>query len=138
MKNWSFFLSVFLALTLSFQAVLVAQPIQSHVIPLEEARERLIENSSRRLMQIQEIQRLLHHDRLPAEVGELFDLHRVDLALAGLDERSLEELASQSRELNDQIEASVSKGTWVTIAVIVGVVAVVLALSSGTEECGCC
>jgi len=106
----------------------MAQPAPNHVVPVEELQNQLISQSAQRLDNIQEVQRLLHHDLVQGQLGKLVDLEKVELALAVLDDKTLNELAIQSKEVNDQIEAGLSTAAWIVIivAVLVFVLAVAL------------
>jgi hypothetical protein len=138
MKYFRFVLIIFLALNLPFQTILVASPIQAHVVRLEEVRDRLDTHSAARMKRIQDVQLLLHHNLVQKEVEKLLDLDQVNCALAALDDGSLDQLVSQSRELDEQVEAGASRATGIAIAVAVAVGVVVVLLAARDDSEGCC
>jgi hypothetical protein len=128
MKYCKVCLTILILLNLSIQQALMARAAPNHVVPVEELHSRLATLSAQRMQNIQAVQKLLHHDLVQQEVGRLVDLEKVELALAVLDDKTLNELAIQSKEVNDQIEAGLSTAAWIVIivAVLVFVLAVAL------------
>ena len=120
-----------LAILILLNFCLIAQPLaqhpESHLVPLEEVRRDLVRHSSQRTENIQEILEVVRHEEVQKRVGQLGDLEKIEVALASLDEATLEELATQSRKINDQIHAGISTTAWVIIAIAV-VVVIVLAI----------
>ena len=123
MKYCKACLTILILLSLSFQQASMAQPVPNHVVPLEELQNQLVTQSAQRMQNIQEVQKLLRHDLVQQQVEKLVDLEKVELALATLDDETLQELAVQSREVNDQLQAGIST---VTIIVIVAAAATVI------------
>ncbi len=121
MKCWSVCLTILILLNLSLPPELMAQQVQSHVVSVEELQHRLSVQSARRSQDIQEIRQLLRHDRVQARLGNLVDLRRVEVALATLDDKTLNQLADESRRVNDQIEAGIATWGWVLIVAIAAV-----------------
>jgi len=116
--------TILVLLNISFQQAVMAQPIQSHVVPLGELQNQLAEQSGQRLQNIHEIQKLLRRELIQREVGRLVDLERVELALNNLDDETLNELATESREVNDQLQAGLAG--WAIVLITVGVCLAVL------------
>ena len=104
----------------------LARRIDTHVVPLEEVRRELLRRSSRRTANIQKIQKLLRHKAIQTQVGKLADLKKIEVALASLDDETLEELAHKSRKINDQLRAG-DPITWVVITLVVLLIVIVLA-----------
>ena len=105
MKFCAVHLTILVFLNLSFQQSLLANPAQRHLVSREALHGQLISQSNQRAENIKEIQKLLHNDLVQQEVGSLLNLEKVELALDALDDKTLDELAIKSREVNDQIEA---------------------------------
>ena len=124
MKYCKVSLTILILLNVSFQQAVMALPIQSHVVPMGELQNQLAAQSAQRLQDIQEIQELLSHDLVQREVGRLVDLERVELALSNLDDETLNELATESREVNDQLQAGLAG--WAIVLITVGVCLAVL------------
>jgi hypothetical protein len=116
--------TVLILLNVSFQQALMAQPRPGHVIPMEDLKNQLAAQSEERHQNIQEIQKLLRHDLVQKELGRLVDLEKVELALATLDDEKLQELATESREVNNQLEAGLAG--WAIVLITVGVCVAVL------------
>lgn len=119
MKRCRVCLTILILLNLTFQQALMGQPVPNHVVPMGELQNQLAAQSAQRLQDIQEIQELLNHDLVQREVGRVVDLERVELALATLDDESLNQLADESRKMNDQLQAGLSTGA--KVAIIAGV-----------------
>jgi hypothetical protein len=119
-------LALVILLNLTVQQALMAHPVTNHVVPVAELHSRFNAQSARRIENIQEVQRLLNQPLIQKELGRLVPLERVELALATLDDETLNELAAESREFNDQIEAGMATWGWVTIAGIVAFVIIVI------------
>jgi hypothetical protein len=93
----------------------MAQPVPSHVVPIEELENQLAAHSDQRMKNIEEIQRLLDHRLVQQEVGRLVDLQRVKLIVPTLDDETLDQLADESRNVSDQLEAGLATWAWITI-----------------------
>lgn len=106
------------------QPELTARPAGGHVVDLQELQSELSEHSARRLQSIQEIKRLLSQGLVQEQVGKLVELDRISVALSTLDDETLLRLADESRSLNTQLRAGLSRA-W-----IIGIVAAVLALAA--------
>lgn len=130
MKYCKVSITVLILLNVSFQQAVMAQAVPGHVIPGEELQNQLIVQSAQRMEHIQEIQKLLRQNLVQQEVGKLVDLERVELALAALDDETLNQLAVQSREVNDQIEAGMATWGWVVIVAIVAFVTMVIVVAA--------
>jgi hypothetical protein len=75
---------------------------------------------------------LLHHELVQKRIGNLVDLDKIEVAVATLDNETLEQLARQSREANDQIQAGVS--TWVIVVLIIVAAVVIAAIAINPGE----
>ena len=107
--------------------ILSAYPLQDHVMSLQEIQKQVQSQSSQRINNIQDIQKLLRHSDVQKQIGGLIDLQKIEVAVANLDNETLEHLAGQSRFANDQLQAGI--GTVGIIAIVaVCVVAIVLAI----------
>lgn len=126
MKYSSICLWITILLNVSLPAELKAQEVRNHVITAEELHQRLVAQSARRSQDIQDIQKLLRHDQVQAKLGNLLDLERIEVALATLDDGTLNDLASKSRNANDQIEAGMATWGWVVIALIAAITIIVV------------
>ena len=124
MKYCKVCLTILILLNLSIQQALMAQPFSSHVVPMEQLQNQLAEQSGQRLQNIQEIQKLLRHELVQREVGRLVDLGRVEIALSTLDDETLRQLADESRNVNDQLEAGLAG--WAIVLITVGICLAVL------------
>ncbi|HUV12546.1 MAG TPA: hypothetical protein VMY18_02820 [Acidobacteriota bacterium] len=133
MKYYRACLIILTLLNVSYQQVLSAQPVSNHVVPVEDLQNRLITQSTRRMENIQEVQKLLRHDLVQKQLGQLVDLERAQVALATLDDETLNQLANESRRVNDQLQAGMATWGWVVIAVIAAgtIIAVVGATTIG-------
>ena len=125
-------LTILLLLNFGLVEQLLAQQGPSHLVPLEEIRSELIRHSSRRADYIQEIPAVVNHEDLQKRGGKLADLERIEVALASLDDRTLEELAGQSRKVNDQLRAD-GPITWLVVTLVVILVVVVLVALAADE-----
>jgi hypothetical protein len=115
MKYWEVSLTILILLNLSLQQAVMAQPVPSHLVPVEELQNQLAEQSGQRRQNIQEIQKLLRHELVRREVGSLVDLEKVEVALGTLDDETLRQLADDSRNVSDQLEAGLATWAWITI-----------------------
>ena len=114
--------------------ILSAYPLQDHVMSLQEIQKQVQSQSSQRINNIQDIQKLLRHSEVQKQVGGLIDLEKIEVAVASLDNMTLEDLASRSRMANDQLQAGISK-IW-TIVIIVGVAFLVVGIVITAQEAG--
>lgn len=124
MKYCKVCLTILILLNLSIQQALMAQSASGHVVPAEDLKNQLATQSEERHQNIQEIQKLLRHDLVQKELGGLVDLEKVELTLATLDDEKLQELAAESREVNNQLEAGLAG--WAIVLITVGVCVAVL------------
>jgi len=135
MKSCGVCLSLLFLLNFSFQRELMAglgqgHVVQGHVVTSEELQHELAARSAQRLENFEEVQRLLRHDLVQKQLGQLVDLENVELALATLDDETLESLASESQKVNDQIEAGMATCGWVAIAAIAAFVIIIIIAAS--------
>lgn len=114
-------LSVLVLLNLSLPRELAAQSTRNHLVSVAELQSHLMAKSAQRSQNIQEIQKLLRHDQVQMHVGNLMDLNQVEVAVASLDDDTLNRLAVQSRNINDNLEAGIATWGWVLIALIVAI-----------------
>ena len=95
-----------------------------HLVPVEDLHGQLKAQSLQRTENIQEIRALLQHGLVQQRLGGFVDMEKVEVALAAIDEETLELLAEESREVNDQLEAGLATSTWIIIAVAVAAAAI--------------
>jgi hypothetical protein len=121
-----FKISFALLILINFVSVqsLSANTPQDHVVSLQEIQKQVETKSSQRANNIRDIQKLLRHSEVQKHVGGLIDLQKIKVAVASLDNETLEDLASQSRFANDQLQAGI--GTTGLIAIIIVCVVVVI------------
>jgi CHASE3 domain sensor protein len=99
-----------------------AQQQPSHVVSLGELRAALVKSSAERAANIQEVQKLLRHDEVQKRFVALADLGKIDEALPTLDDATLRQLAADSRQVNDQLQAGIKWWGWVLIVIVVWIV----------------
>lgn len=112
---------------------LPAQPLQGHIVSVQEVQDRINSQSSQRTENIQEIQKLLRHSEMQKHAGNLFDLRKIEAATANLDDRTLEELAGQSRIVNDQLQAGAKNPAIVAIVFIAFIIAITVYVATGLK-----
>jgi hypothetical protein len=132
MKSCKMGIAILILLNLSLNQALLSQPTQEHIVPREEFHTALVEQSEQRLANIHEVRKLLHHELVQKRIGNLVDLDKIEVAVATLDNETLEQLARQSREANDQIQAGVS--TWVIVVLIIVAAVVIAAIAINPGE----
>ena len=128
MKYCRVSLPILILLNLSFQQSLQAQPVSGHLVPVEDLQRQLTAQSKQRLQNIEEIQKLLRHELVQQQMGKLLDLEKVELALVTLDDETLQKLATESEQVNDQIEAGITIWGWIGIAILAAIVIIVLSI----------
>ena len=111
-----------------------AYPFQDHVVSIHEVQKQVDSQSSQRINNIQEIQKLLRHSEVQKHLGGLYDLQKIEVAVANLDNETLEDLASRSRFANDQLQAGFSK-VW-AIVIVVGVAFLVAGIVFSVQASG--
>lgn len=126
MKFLTVCVGITILMNVSFRTELMAQQIRNHVVPVEELQQRLVAQSAERSRDIQDIRKLLRHDVVQAKLGKLVDLNRIEVSLATLDNETLNQIAANSRSVNDQIEAGMATWGWVVIAIIAACTIVVV------------
>jgi hypothetical protein len=87
-----------------------------------------------RLNNLGEIRRLLHQELVRSELQKLVDLERVEVALTTLDDATLSQLASQSRQANDQLQAGIGFRTIVILAAVAVAVIVIIVVAGDDDE----
>ena len=97
MKHSGVWLAILILLNLPFQQALWAHRVPDHVLPLGELKIQFEAHTAQRFENTQEIRKLIYHRLVQKELGELLALERVELALATLDDETVDELASQPR-----------------------------------------
>jgi len=122
MKNLKFFSSILLLNLFLFEQPLLAQESVNHLISPDSLRGEISDLAIRRAENVQEIQKLLRHETVQQEFGNLVEMERVEVALASLDDQTLARLAAESRKANDQLQAGLSTNWWIVIAVVAGIV----------------
>jgi hypothetical protein len=130
MNHFKAYLAVLILLHLIFQQPVMAHPIQRHVVGVGELDSQLINQSAQRVENIQEIQKLLRQNPVQQQLGNLFNLEKVELAVAALDDETLNKLAAESQKVNDEIEAGMATWGWVVIAAIAAFVIIVIVAAS--------
>ena len=103
-----------------------AYPVQGHVVSIQEVQKQVYSQSTQRISNIQDIQKLLRHTEVQKHFNGLYDLQKIEVALANLDDKTLEDLASRSRLANDQLQAGLGTGGIIAIAVVVTVIIIII------------
>ena len=85
---------------------------------LQEIQKQVESQSSQRINNIRDIQKLLRHSEVQEQVSGLVDLQKIEVAVACLDNETLDDLASQSRFANDQLQAGIGTGGIIAIVVV--------------------
>lgn len=112
---------------------------QSRRILSEEALEGLLrDRADARERDLQEIGRLLHHELVQNELGNLVDLERVEAVLPTLDDETLEMLAEESRSVNDSIRGDGAGRTalLVVLLILVSLAIIYVSLARDAERRG--
>ena len=122
MKRVTVYACVVLLVTVPTQQSLLAQQTSGHVVSVQELHRTLAARAAERVRNIEDVRKLLRQDVVQQQVGSLASLEQIEQAIPRLDDETLRQLAEQSRQANDQIEAGLSTGAWVAIWVVVGVV----------------
>ena len=103
-----------------------AYPVQGHVVSIQEVQKQVYSQSTQRISNIQDIQKLLRHTEVQKHFNGLYDLQKIEVSLANLDDKTLEDLASRSRLANDQLQAGLGTGGIIAIAVVVTVIIIII------------
>ena len=128
MKGFTIHACVVLLVTVPTQQSLLAQQSSGHLVSVQELHHTLAARAAERVRDIEEVRKFLRQDVVQQQVGSLASLEQIEQAIPRLDAETLRQLADQSRQANDQIEAGLSTGAWVAIYVAVAVVVVSLIL----------
>jgi CHASE3 domain sensor protein len=97
-------------------------------------RAALGKSSAERAANIQEVQKLLRHDEVQKRFGALADLGKIDEALPTLDDATLRQLATDSQQVNDQLQAGLRWYGWVLIVIVVWIVIGVIIIAVSDER----
>lgn len=108
---------------------ILAQPYQDHIVSIHEVQNQISSQSFKRIENIRDIQKLLRHSEVQKQLGDLIDLRKIETAVAGLDDKTLEDLARRGRIVNDQLQAgAVDKKYQGIIAMVVLVVVITVVI----------
>ena len=119
--------TVLVLLSFATPTMVPAQPLEKHVVQPEEWISGLMDGSSEREANIEEVRSMLRQELVQEQLGKLVDLEKVEHRVATLDDETLQELAQQSREVKEQLGAGVS--SWVIVIAIAAALLVVLLLT---------
>ena len=136
MKRVTVYACVVLLVTVPTQQSLLGQQASGHLVSVQDLHHALAARAAERVRNIEEVRKFLRQDLVQKQVGSLASLEQIEQAIPRLDDETLRQLAEQSRQANDQIEAGLSTGAWVAISVAVAVVVVVLLCSEGCNPAG--
>jgi hypothetical protein len=120
------------SLTAQSQASIISS---DHVVSLTEMKTALKTMSSARERNIAEVQKLFRNEEFRRQVAALANLEKIEKAVPTLDDKTLEKLAAESRNVDDQIRGG-SPWKWVFIAAVA--VAVTFAILCSTNSNGGC
>ena len=126
-------LAILLVICPVFDQIAHAGQTALHVVSEEALRAAVAARISQRASHIDEIQKLLGHELVQKQIGQLVDLVRIERALSQLDDQTLSQLAAESRKVNDQFQAGVHTAVWV--AIIAGI-AIFLLIIAATATAG--
>ena len=101
------------------QGIVQAQQTIPHVVSAEELRAEVATRSTSREQNIKEIHNVLSHQLVQKHMGRLVDLERIEKTLPTLGDETLNELASESRKINDQLQAGLSPAVWVVFVIVI-------------------
>ena len=140
MKSLSAVLSVILVVTSSLHAS--PTPDASHLVSIEELRDQVSARATKRANNIHEVQTLLRHEEVNDRLGHLFDLEKIAGAVPKLDDKTLAKLARESKQMNDQVRAGMSRKEaiiWVVVivaSVIIGLLFYNYVVAKSAEAVG--
>ena len=128
MRVYRIVMAVLLVYCPAFNRLAVAEETAQHVVPTQELRAAMAAKFAQRRQNIQEIQKLLSHQLVQKQVGQLVDLERIEKALPTLDDETLNELASESRKINDKLQAGLHWGAKLAIGIGILVATILIGL----------
>ena len=132
MKHCLAILATLLIVNVSLLQSGLANQQPEHVVSLEDLRSDLATHSAQREANIGEIQKLLRQEVFRDRLGELFDLERIAGSVPSLDDATLDRLAEQSRQVNDELRGGVGTIVWIIIAAAM-IAGVVIAIAAGDD-----
>jgi hypothetical protein len=97
----------------------------SHLVSDQEILAKLSNAAADRASKIQTIEKLLRHETIQAQIGGMLDLAKIEQALPALDDETLDRLAAESRELNDELEGGEVCAATIALIVLLSAVIVV-------------
>jgi len=118
-------------LDFSFEQPLMAE--QNHVVALEELQAQLVMQVAQRTQYIKEVQRLLDHHLVQRQLGRVVNLELITAALPPLDDKTLSQLADESRQMNDQSRGGRGE-EWIIILVALLTVFILMADTNSGES----
>jgi len=136
MRTISVIVVVLLVLNVVVTPNLMAQDRHSHVISPQQLRGALVARSISRAENIAEIRMLLSHEEVRIQLGALADLKKIDQAIPTLADEELARLAAESRMLNEQVQAGITKAGWIWIAIGVFLAILVIYYAANCGDCG--
>ena len=122
MKATSLFLTVLLVFSTSLQAGPIPAQEAIHSVSIEELKGQISERTAARAANIREVQTLLRHQAVQDRLGHLYDLERVAVAVPTLDDETLDRLARESEQMNEQFQAGLLGLSFMSWVVITGLI----------------
>jgi hypothetical protein len=99
--------------------------VASHVVTDQEIRNQISNVAADRTAKICAIQKLLRHEAVQSQIRGLADLERIERTLPALDDETLDQLASESQRLSDELQAGEICGATLALIVLIAAVIVV-------------
>ena len=135
MKSLSAVLSAVLSVILVVTSSLHAGPIPdaAHPVSIGELRNQVSAQTAERAGNIREVQTLLRHQEVQDRLGHLLELEKLAAAVPKLDDETLARLARESKQMNEQFKAGISKSTIAVVVLIAVAIVVVYGLFAGKD-----
>ncbi len=127
-------LTILLVMCPAFQRVAQAEHISLHVVSTEELQRAVAATFVQRELNIQVVETVLCHEEIQKQVGRLVNLERIVETLPTLSDETLNQLAKESRKVNDQLQAGVFGTAWLFIGVAVVVAIIIIRAIQSYEE----
>jgi hypothetical protein len=126
-------MAIVLVICPAFHQIAQAEQTALHVVSGQELKEAVAAKLAQRASDMQEVQNLLQHEVVQRQVGRLLDLTRIERRLSTLDDETLNQLAAESRRVNDQFQAGLPFAILLAI-VAGGVAALIIILASDDDS----
>ena len=127
-------LTILVVIYPAFQPVARAEQMSLHVVPTEELQRAVAAKFVQRELNIQVVETMLRHEAIQKQVGRLVGLERIAEALPTLSDETLNQLATESRKVNDQLQAGVSGIAWLLIAGAAAAAIIIIVVATDDDE----